>query len=117
MGAATESDAERLARSITASTLFRAAVHGADPNWGRILAAMGASGVDFQPARVHVRCGGITVCRFGTAASFDRGQAAAALGRSEVEFEVDLGVGRHSATLLTADLTPEYVAENAYYTT
>jgi glutamate N-acetyltransferase / amino-acid N-acetyltransferase len=117
MGAATESDAERLARSITASALFRAAVHGADPNWGRILAAMGASGVDFQPARVHVRCGGITVCRFGTAASFDRGQAAAALGRSEVEFEVDLGVGQHSATLLTADLTPEYVAENAYYTT
>lgn len=116
-GAPTEADAEGLARAVTSSALFRAAVHGADPNWGRILAAMGTSGVDFDPARVHVRCGGITVCRFGTAAVFDRGQAAAALDRPEVTFEIDLGLGERSATLLTADLTPQYVADNAYYTT
>ena len=116
-GAATEEAAERLARAITSSALFRAAVHGADPNWGRILAAMGSAGVPFEPARVQVACGGITVCRFGTAAVFDRGQAAAALSRDEVVFEIDLGAGKRSATLLTADLTPQYVAANAYYTT
>jgi glutamate N-acetyltransferase / amino-acid N-acetyltransferase len=116
-GAATEDDAERLARAVTSSTLFRAAVHGADPNWGRILAAMGGAGVPFDPARVEVRCGGITVCRFGSAVVFDRGQAAAALSHPEVAFEVVLREGDREATLLTADLTPQYVADNAYYTT
>jgi glutamate N-acetyltransferase / amino-acid N-acetyltransferase len=116
-GAATEADAERLARAVTGSVLFRAAVHGADPNWGRILAAMGAAGVAFDPDRVTVRCGGVTVCRFGTATAFDHGQAAAALSGAQVTIEVDLGIGERSATLLCADLTPQYVADNAYYTT
>ena len=116
-GAASEDDAERLARAICSSALFRAAVHGADPNWGRILAAMGGAGVPFEPARVSVSCGGITVCRFGTAATFDRGQAAAAMSKDVVPVAVDLGAGSARATMLTADLTPEYVAANAYYTT
>jgi glutamate N-acetyltransferase / amino-acid N-acetyltransferase len=116
-GAATEADAERLARAVTGSVLFRAAVHGADPNWGRILAAMGGAGVAFDPDRVTVRCGGITVCRFGTATAFDRGQAAAALSGPQVTIEVDLGIGERHATMLCADLTPQYVADNAYYTT
>jgi glutamate N-acetyltransferase / amino-acid N-acetyltransferase len=116
-GATTEADAERLARAVTSSALFRAAVHGADPNWGRILAAMGGAGVAFDPGRVSVSCGRVMVCRFGTATAFDAGQAAAALSGSEVSIEVDLGLGRHEATLLCADLTPQYVADNAYYTT
>lgn len=116
-GAPTEREAEQLARAVTSSALFRAAIHGADPNWGRILAAMGGAGVPFDPDRVSVRCGGITVCRFGTATSFDAGQAAAALARPEVTVEVDLGLGSRAATLLCADLTPQYVADNAYYTT
>jgi glutamate N-acetyltransferase / amino-acid N-acetyltransferase len=116
-GAASDTDAERLARAVTSSTLFRAAVHGGDPNWGRILAAMGASGVEFDPGRVQVRCGGVTVCRFGTAAAFDAGLAASALSQPEVAFEIDLGTGAGEATLLTADITPDYVRENAYYTT
>ncbi|MBW3620469.1 MAG: bifunctional glutamate N-acetyltransferase/amino-acid acetyltransferase ArgJ [Actinobacteria bacterium] len=116
-GAATEEDAAGLARAIAGSTLFRAALHGADPNWGRILAAMGASSITFEPARVSVTCGGVQVCRFGVATAFDRGQAAAAMGRADVEVVVDLGLGRAGTTFLTADLTPDYVAENAYYTT
>ena len=115
--AATEAEAERLARAVTSSVLVRAALHGADPNWGRILAAMGASGVAFEPARVQMRIEGITVCRFGAAAAFDRGQVAAAMSRPELSVEMELGQGRRSATVLTADLTPTYVAENAYYTT
>jgi glutamate N-acetyltransferase / amino-acid N-acetyltransferase len=116
-GAATEDDAERLARSVATSLLVRAAIHGADPNWGRILMALGSAGVDFDPDRVSVTCAGITVCRFGVAASFDRGQAAAAMAKPEIEIVVGLGTGRHEATVLTCDLTPEYVRFNAEYTT
>jgi glutamate N-acetyltransferase / amino-acid N-acetyltransferase len=116
-GAPTESDAERLARAVATSLLVRAAIHGADPNWGRILMAMGSAGVDFDPDRVAVTCAGVTVCRFGVAAVFDRGQAAAAMAKPEIEIAVDLGLGRHAATVLTCDLTPEYVRFNAEYTT
>jgi glutamate N-acetyltransferase / amino-acid N-acetyltransferase len=116
-GAATEADAEQVARAVATSLLVRAAIHGADPNWGRIMMAMGGAGVDFDPARVTVTCGGITVCRFGVAAAFDPGQAAAAMRRPEVEIGVDLASGRAEATVLTCDLTPEYVRFNAEYTT
>ncbi len=116
-GAATETEAERLARSVATSLLVRAAIHGADPNWGRILMAMGSAGVAFDPRRTSVTCGGITVCRFGVAASFDRGQVAAAMDRDIVELGVDVGSGEATATVLTCDLTPEYVRFNAEYTT
>ena len=66
---------------------------------------------------MSVACGGITVCRFGVATSFDRGQAAAAMSRPEVEIAIDVGSGRGAATVLTCDLTPEYVRFNADYTT
>ncbi len=116
-GAATEAEAERLARAVATSLLVRAAIHGADPNWGRILMAMGTAGVAFDPRRVSVTCGGITVCRFGVAASFDRGQVAVAMDRDVVALGVDVGSGDATATMLTCDLTPEYVRFNAEYTT
>jgi len=116
-GAATEAEAERLARAVATSLLVRAAIHGADPNWGRILMAMGTAGVSFDPRRVSVTCGGITVCRFGVAATFDRGQVAVAMDRDVVELGVDVGSGDATATVLTCDLTPEYVRFNAEYTT
>ena len=110
-------DAVELARAVTSSTLFRAALHGADPNWGRVLGALGTSDVPFDPRRVGVKFQGVTVCRFGAAVSFDRGNLAARMDKPLVEVEIDLGAGDAAATLLTADLTPAYVAENAYYTT
>lgn len=116
-GARTEQDAVDLARAVTSSALFRAALHGADPNWGRVLGALGTSDVPFDPGRVAVRFQGVTVCRFGAAVVFERGNLAARMDKPLVEVEVDLGAGDASATLLTADLTPAYVAENAYYTT
>ena len=116
-GAGSEEDAERLARAVATSLLVRAALHGGDPNWGRILMAMGTAGVDFEPRRVSVSCGDVMVCRFGVATSFDRGLAAAAMRKDEVEIDIDLGVGREAATVLTCDLTPEYVEFNAEYTT
>ncbi|MBW3578711.1 MAG: bifunctional glutamate N-acetyltransferase/amino-acid acetyltransferase ArgJ [Actinobacteria bacterium] len=117
VGARSEDDAVALARAVAASTLFRAALAGADPNWGRVLAAMGATDVDFDPERVTVRFAGVTVCRYGVATAFDRGQAAAALSKRDVEVTVDLGLGAAEATFLTADLTPAYVRFNAEYTT
>ena len=116
-GAATEHDAVGVGRAIAGSALFRAAIAGGDPNWGRVLAAMGAGPVRFDPDRVHVSFGGVTVCRFGVATSFDRGQAAAAVRRDEVDVVVDLGAGPAEAQLLTCDLTHDYVTINSEYTT
>ena len=116
-GARSESDAVGVARSIARSALVRTAIAGEDPNWGRILAAMGAGQVPFEPNRVAVSFGGVTVCRFGVAAAFDRGQAAVALRGEEVRLTVDLGLGEHEATFLTCDLTHDYITINAEYTT
>ncbi len=116
-GARTESDAVGVARAVARSVLVRTAIAGEDPNWGRILAAMGAGPVPFDVNRVAVEFGGVTVCRFGVAATFDRGQAAATLRRDEVLLTIDLGLGAEEATFLTCDLTHDYVSINAEYTT
>jgi glutamate N-acetyltransferase/amino-acid N-acetyltransferase len=116
-GATVEGDAVGVARAIARSVLVRTAIAGEDPNWGRILAAMGAGPVVFEPDRVSVAFGGVTVCRFGVATAFDRGLAAAALRGTDVTLTVDLGAGESEATFLTCDLTHEYVAINAEYTT
>lgn len=117
VGAPDEAAAHAWGRAITASALFRAALHGADPNWGRVLAAMGTSPVRFDPARVAVSIGDVAVCAHGTALPHDRVAAAAAMAGPAIAVTVDVGLGAASASLLCADLTPEYVAENAYYTT
>lgn len=116
-GAGSEADALGVARAIAGSVLFRTAIAGGDPNWGRVLAAMGAGPVRFDPQRVSVTFGRVTVCRFGVATAFDRGQAAAALAGGDVDVTVDLGIGDAAATFLTADLTHDYVTINAEYTT
>ena len=116
-GAADDAAAEQLARGVATSLLVRAAVHGADPNWGRILMALGAAGVDLDPRRTHVSIAGHTVCRFGVGVSFDAGQVSAAMDRPEVAIACDVGPGHGEATVLTCDLTPEYVRFNSLYTT
>ena len=116
-GARAEREAVGVARAIARSALVRTAIAGEDPNWGRVLAAMGAGPVQFDPDRVAVSFGGVTVCRFGVAAAFDRGQAAAALRGRDVAVTVDLGLGSEEATFLTCDLTHDYITINAEYTT
>lgn len=116
-GAGSVDAAAALGRAIADSVLVRTAFAGRDPNWGRVLAAMGASDVPFAPGRVNIRFGPLTVCRFGVGASFDRGHAASILSRSEIEVTVDLGLGEAEATVLTCDLTHDYVTINAEYTT
>lgn len=116
-GAQSVDAAAALGRAIADSVLVRTAFAGADPNWGRVLAAMGASEVPFEPGRVDIRFGPVTVCRFGVGASFDHGHAAAVLSRSEIDVTVHLGLGAAEATVLTTDLTHDYVTINAEYTT
>lgn len=116
-GARSEDDAVALARAVASSALFRAALHGGDPNWGRILAAMGASPVQFEPSRVNVSVGGVAVCRFGVATAFDRAQASNAMAKPTVDIVVELGLGDHQATFLVGDLSKDYVTINAEYTT
>jgi glutamate N-acetyltransferase / amino-acid N-acetyltransferase len=116
-GAPSEGEAVGVARAIGSSNLVKTAVAGGDPNWGRIMAAMGAGPVRFEPNRVAVSFDGVTVCRFGVATAFDRGQAAVALRGTDVYLSVDLGIGHSEATFLTCDLTHDYVTINAEYTT
>lgn len=117
VGAKDARDAASLAHAVADSVLVRTAFAGGDPNWGRILAAMGASTVPFVPERVDVRFGPLTVCRFGVGASFDPGQAEAILSRHDIDVTIDLNLGSADATVLTCDLTHDYVTINAEYTT
>lgn len=109
--------ARGLGRAVAASALFRTALHGSDPNWGRVLAAMGASDVPFEPERVSVAFGPVVVCREGGAVPYDHDAAVAVLRAPEVTIDVDLGLGTATANTLVADLSAGYVHVNAEYTT
>lgn len=127
-GAATDGDAVAVARKVAASDLVKTAVAGGDPNWGRVVAAVGAAGAHggpggtgggayVDPQRLQVRFGDVTLCRFGVVTAFDPDLAAAQLAGSEVACHVDLGVGGGAATVTTCDLTHGYISINAEYTT
>jgi glutamate N-acetyltransferase/amino-acid N-acetyltransferase len=97
--------------------LVKTAWAGADPNWGRILAAIGRSGIAIDPAKVSVEIGDQTVCRRGVGCGFDEKRAHRALAQPRSEICISLGRGRASIKFLTTDLTPEYVRINADYST
>lgn len=116
-GAPDVATATELGRAVAASALFRTALHGSDPNWGRILAAMGTAAAPFDPERVDVRFGPVTVCRDGGAVAYDHAAAVAVLREDEVDIDVDLQLGGEEAVFLVADLSAGYVHVNAEYTT
>jgi glutamate N-acetyltransferase / amino-acid N-acetyltransferase len=116
-GARSRDEALTVARTIAHSLLVKTAWAGADPNWGRILAAVGRCGVAIDPARVNVFIGGRKVCAGGVAWPFDQRRAHQALARPECDVRVELGRGRESVQFLTTDLTAEYVRINADYST
>ena len=116
-GAASESDARLAARTITTSNLVKTAVHGADPNWGRILAAAGRSGARVDVARTTVRIGDVAVFANGSPQRFDADAVRAVFAKSEIAIEVDLGLGDSTARAWGTDLSAEYVRINADYTT
>jgi len=110
-------EAMQIARTIAHSPLVKTAWAGADPNWGRILAAAGRSGVPLDPRRINIFFGDLQVCRGGVAASFDERDAHAYLTEPQYDVRVQLGRGRASLEFLTCDLTADYVHINADYTT
>ena len=113
-GAGTEAAALQVARRIAESPLVKTAVHGGDPNWGRILQAAGTAGVPFDLTRTRVEVGGVAVCDRGEPTGAD---AAAALQARAVTFRVHLGGEGPWAAVRTVDLSAEYVRINAEYTT
>ncbi len=112
--AAAESEALTVARSVARSNLFKCAIFGGDPNWGRVLAAIGTTDAAFDPASVDVVINGVAVCRNG--AIGERREAVDLSGRA-VTVTVDLKAGNAAATILTTDLTHDYVHENSAYST
>ena len=121
MGAQNEADAEKLAMSVISSTLTKAAIFGADANWGRILCAMGYSGVGFNPGSVSVafksNAGEITVCSAGSGVDFDEAAAKKILTEHEITIEVDIGAGNAECTCWGCDITYDYIKINGDYRT
>ncbi len=112
--AASVGDAVTVARAVSRSNLLKCAIHGEDPNWGRVLSAVGTTDAVFEPEHLAVALNGVWVCRDGAAAE-DRGKAD--LSAREVDITVDLGAGADEATVWTNDLTAAYVHENSAYST
>jgi glutamate N-acetyltransferase/amino-acid N-acetyltransferase len=116
--ARTEADARQVARTIANSPLVKTAVHGADPNWGRIVAAAGRSGVVFDMSRATVRVGGLLLFENGLPHDEAAPRAAEHLAQKNVEIDVTLGTGGGAAaTIWTCDLSAEYVRINGEYRT
>ena len=116
-GAASESDARLAARTVTTSNLVKTAIHGADPNWGRILAAAGRSGAKVDAGRASIRIGGVAVFEHGAPRPFDPAAVRTVFERPDIEIALDLGFGEGVARAWGTDLSAEYVRINADYTT
>ena len=116
-GAASAEDARRAARTITTSNLVKTAIHGADPNWGRILAAAGRSGAKVDQNRASVHIADVAVFAQGSPRSFDVDAVRRVFEQRDITIGVDLGVGSEAARAWGTDLSAEYVRINAEYTT
>jgi glutamate N-acetyltransferase / amino-acid N-acetyltransferase len=116
-GASSEADASAAARAIVASNLVKCAVYGNDPNWGRIVCALGNTPVRMDEGRIGVSINGQQLVSGGMNTGFDGGAASAAMKARLVTIEVDLGLGSGQARAFGCDMTPDYVTFNADYTT
>ena len=112
VGAASEQDAVTAGRAVARSNLLKCAIAGEDPNWGRVLSAVGTTDAAFEPERLSVAINGVWVCRNGCAGD-DRSKVD--LQPRNVTITVDLSSGPHAATIATTDLTAAYVHENSAY--
>lgn len=110
-GAASEADAVEVSRSVARSALFKAAIFGEDPNWGRVVAQVGTTSADFDPTQIDVNINGVQVC---TASGPDEDPANVVFERT-VDVSIDLHAGDDTATVWTSDLTHDYVEENSAY--
>jgi glutamate N-acetyltransferase/amino-acid N-acetyltransferase len=120
VGAASERAAREVGRAIARSALVKTAIYGADPNWGRVLAAAGAAGVPLAVDRLSLQAAAdgewITLATAGATAHPDPHRARAVFEQKAIRLRLDLGVGRAEAVVWTCDLTPDYIRINADYT-
>ena len=116
-GARTEAAAAKLAATVATSPLFKTALNGADPNWGRVLAAMGRAGVPFDPDKTEVKFGDVVVYDQGTKTAYDEAALHELLKKDRVVVRADLRAGKASSFAVTCDFSKEYVSINADYTT
>ena len=116
-GAASKTDARLAARAIAASLLVKSAIHGNDPNWGRVVCAAGYSGADLDVSQVSFFINDVAIMEGGTPIPFHRESVIAIMSREEVALTVTLGMGEHEATAWGCELTEEYVVFNSAYTT
>ena len=116
-GAGTVADARKAAREIASSNLVKAMVHGRDPNWGRIMMALGKSGIDLDESRIDIFVNGIHIVHEGKAIPYYADAVIAGMAAHLVEFKAGLNIGDGSATAWGSDLTEEYVTFNSAYST
>jgi len=116
-GAASEAEARLAARTVVSSPLVKTAVHGADPNWGRIIVAVGRSGVAVEEAKIDLDIGEVSVVRGGLPLPFPEEGVVQVLKQSQVPIRVHLNLGTASATAWGCDLSEEYVTINSQYLT
>ncbi|MEU0040154.1 bifunctional glutamate N-acetyltransferase/amino-acid acetyltransferase ArgJ [Streptomyces sp. NPDC006333] len=112
VGAATEEDAVEVGRSIARNNLLKCAIHGEDPNWGRVLSAIGTTGAAFEPDQLNVAINGVWVCKNG---GVGEDRELVDMRYREVHIVADLAAGAATATIWTNDLTADYVHENSAY--
>jgi glutamate N-acetyltransferase/amino-acid N-acetyltransferase len=116
-GAPSVAEARLAARTIVSSSLVKTAVYGNDPNWGRVVAAVGRSGVEVVESKIDLYIGGMCVVKQGTPLPFDKRSVVEILKKSEVSIGLNLNLGKASAIAWGCDLTPDYVIINSEYTT
>ena len=116
-GARSDAEAFIAAKSVADSPLFKTAIHGGDPNWGRIAAALGKSSAKVDPSKLVIAVGGVTIFARGTGRKFDLKKVERHLKGKTVFVACDLGLGSGRAEVLTCDLSREYIAINADYST
>ncbi len=114
-GARVSSEADRVARTVAESPLVKTALHGGDPNWGRVLAAVGRSGVDVDVSQVDIFLGDVWVAEGGAARVYDEAAAHRAMLEDPVRIRIDLKSGRAAGWVWTSDLSHGYVDINAHY--
>jgi glutamate N-acetyltransferase/amino-acid N-acetyltransferase len=114
LNASSEKDAVEVGRACARNNLLKAAIFGGDPNWGRVLAAVGTADADMDPLAIDVKLNGVQVC---TNSAPDADKSAVNFAARLFEIEIDLKVGSASATIMTNDLTHDYVHENSAYST
>jgi glutamate N-acetyltransferase/amino-acid N-acetyltransferase len=112
VGAASEDDAVEVGRSIARNNLLKCAIHGEDPNWGRVLSAIGTTSAVFEPDQLNVAINGVWVCKDG---SVGEDRDLVDMRFREIRITADLAAGSHSAVIWSNDLTADYVHENSAY--